>query len=136
MGTRHTTHDTRETVRRIFPVSCVLCLVSLAFFVSMFSGCASTPKTPAAPPETKAEQLDAAQKVVGAMAGGRDMTPADMKRVVKDVRTDGSARSAVQKIIGGAETPVVKYSPVTGKHYSGDLEYDPETGAKLEVIKE
>ena len=82
------------------------------------------------------EQLDAAQKVMGAMAGGRDMSPSDMKRVVRDIRTNRESQSAVQKIIGTTGDPVVKYSPVTGKHYSGDLEYDPETGAKLEVIKE
>jgi hypothetical protein len=102
----------------------------------MLSGCATAPSHPPSSVETRTEQIDAAQKVVGAMAGGRDVTPADMKRVVKDVRSNKDTGSAVEKIIGTTSEPVVKYSPVTGKHYSGDLEYDPETGAKLEVIKE
>jgi hypothetical protein len=108
-------------------------------FVLIFSGCAATPRPLSAQPssvETKADQLDAAQKVVGAVAGGRDMTPADMKRVARDVRTDKEAGSVVSEIVGTSGNPVVKYSPATGKHYSGDLEYDPETGVKLEVIKE
>ena len=43
-----------------------------------------------------------------------------------------------RKIVGAQDgaAPVVKYSPVTGKHYSGDLEFDPETGARLEVLPE
>lgn len=114
-------------------------LILLILFCSALTGCASVSHKPLVSghvAETSTEQLDAAKKVMGAVAGGRDVTPADMKRVVRDIRTNPEAQSAVQAIVGTAGDPVVKYSPVTGKHYSGDLEYDPETGAKLEVIKE
>jgi hypothetical protein len=50
------------------------------------------------------DQLDAAQKVVGAMA---------------------PAAGAVEK-----------YSPVTGKHYSGALEFEPGTGVRLIPVEE
>lgn len=57
--------------------------------------------------------------------------------VAVDIYQNEESRSAAKKILGvDAEKPVVKYSPVTGKHYSGDLEFDPETGAKLEVVPE
>lgn len=73
------------------------------------AGCA-TPLAPAGvagmSAETPRDQLDAARKVVGGMVAG-------------------SGRSAV-----------IKYSPTTGKHYSGNLDVDPETGEKLEVLAE
>ena len=116
----------------VLVVFCALCLAPCAFL----SGCATTAKKSAAAPETTADQLDAARKVMGAMAGGREVTAADMKRAAQNMRHDEESRSAVQKILGSTEKPVIKYSPVTGKHYSGDLEYDPETGAKLKVIEE
>jgi hypothetical protein len=70
-------------------------------FMIFFSGCS----TVSAPPAALHEQMDAAQKVVGAMA------PA-------------------------AGVAAEKYSPVTGKHYSGALEYEPGTGAKLIPVEE
>jgi hypothetical protein len=123
---RHMSGSLRSPIFLLLSSCWILCLA--------FSGCATMPKKPAAS-ETQAEQVDAAQKVVGAMAG-REMTAGEMKQVASDIRKDESSRSAVQKILGTTSAPVIKYSPVTGKHYSGDLEFDPETGAKLEVIKE
>ena len=103
------------------------------------SGCATAPKrpvTPVAPAETINEQIDAAQKVVGAMAN-REVSRNDLKALATDIRKEEETRSAVQAILGGSDKrPVIKYSPVTGKHYSGDLEYDPETGVKLEAVPE
>ncbi|NTV29186.1 MAG: hypothetical protein HGA80_03790 [Candidatus Omnitrophica bacterium] len=116
-----------------------MALTCVVILNGMLAGCSSAPRRPIATErtvETGPEQLDAAQKVMGAMAGGRDVTQEDMKRVARDIRSNREAQSAMQKIVGASGSPVVKYSPVTGKHYSGDLEYDPETGAKLEVIKE
>jgi hypothetical protein len=106
-------------------------------YAFLASGCATASKPPAGSKtvETVPQQIDAAQKVVSAMAG-HEMTPGDMKRVVGDIRKDGESRSAVQKILGTTEKPVIKYSPATGKHYSGELEFDPETGVKLEVVPE
>lgn len=121
----------------LFPLRQLGCC-GLALLV-LSSGCASPAKKPpegARPTETTAEQVDAVKKVMGAMGGGREISNSDMKRVARDIQTDQESRSAVEKIIGVSGSPVIKYSPVTGKHYSGDLEYDPETGARLEVIKE
>ena len=117
-----------------------LCSCVLVFLCSIwFAGCSSIPKKPAAqarPVETVDQQLEAAQKVVGAM-GNTEVSREDLKALATDLQRDQASRSAVQKIIGVSnERPVIKYSPVTGKHYSGDLEFDPETGVKLEVLKE
>lgn len=76
-----------------------------------------------------------AQKVMGGMAG-QDVSHEDMRRAVKDVQGNKGSREAVNKILGGGKPTVVKYSPLTGKHYSGDLEFDPETGVKLEILPE
>jgi len=100
------------------------------------AGCATAPKplTTGKTVETVDEQLNAAQKVMGGMAH-KDMSRGDLIRFGQDLRKDPEARSAVQKITAPF-APVIKYSPVTGKHYSGDLEFDPETGVKLEILPE
>jgi PBP1b-binding outer membrane lipoprotein LpoB len=86
----------------------VLCLVLF------LSGCATAPKASVSPVDQK------------------------FQAVAVDVYQNPESRSAAEKILGvnADDKPVVKYSPVTGKHYSGDLEFDPETGARLEVVKE
>jgi hypothetical protein len=61
------------------------------------------------------------------------MDEAKMKEVARQIQTDKEAQSAIQAISGSLEgsDSHIKYSPVTGKRYSGDMEYDPETGVKL-----
>ncbi len=99
----------------------------------LFGGCASGRSS--APKETPNDQFDMAQKVMGGMTG-RDVSNSDMKRMIRDVQTDPGSRDAANKILGAGKPVVVKYSPVTGKHYSGELEVDPETGVKLEILPE
>ena len=94
-------------IKGFFFVSCALCLVPF------FSGCVTVPK-----PSVNSDD----QK---------------LQAVAIDLYKNEDSRSAAQKILGvNTDKPVIKYSPVTGKHYSGDLEFDPETGAKLEVVKD
>lgn len=110
--------------------------IGLALFLG---GCASPAKVPLSghSSESAREQLEAAEKVVGGMTG-RPVSREDMNRVARELRTNEDSRSAVQKIIGlGSEDPPVeKYSPLTGRHYSGRLEYEPGTGVKLLPIVE
>ncbi len=94
-------------IKWLFFVPCALC------FVSFFSGCATAPK-----PSVSAND----QK---------------LQAVAIDLQKNPESRQAAEKILGvNTDHPVVKYSPVTGKHYSGDLEFDPETGAKLLKVEE
>jgi hypothetical protein len=95
----------------------------------------SRPVGSAKPPESVEQQMDAAQKVLGGMAG-HPVTAEQMKRLTGDMQKNEDTRALVRKITGGQEAPVIKYSPITGKHYSGDLDIDPETGAKLEILPE
>jgi hypothetical protein len=117
---------------------CSLWIVVTVFFSSVLSGCASAGRDPSGvvkPVETADQQLDAVQKVLGGMSG-RDVTSGQMKRLTQDIQKNEDTRAVVRKIIGAETAPVIKYSPVTGKHYSGDLDVDPETGVKLEVLPE
>ena len=75
----------------------------MAFAVLLCSGCASVPQAGKSP-EGAREQIEAAKKVVGAMAPSKNAGE--------------------------------KYSPVTGKHYSGTLEFEPGTGARLIPVEE
>ena len=84
-------------------------LICSFFLLLSLAGCATSgpgAAAPVKPAETVGQQLDAARKVVGGM------------------------------VVGTGRAPVIKYSPTTGKHYSSDLEFDPETGEKLEVLPE
>lgn len=74
------------------------------FCLLFFVGCAASGPATLKPAESVGVQMDAAQKVVGALSPDK----------------------------GAAE----KYSPVTGKHYSGALEYEPGTGVKLVPVGE
>ena len=51
----------------------------------------------------------------------------------------GTQMEAARKVVGAMSPDkgtVEKYSPLTGKHYSGALEYEPGTGAKLIPVEE
>ncbi len=123
----HVTRHASRISMASMHASCVLCLVTY------MAGCATTPKSaPVKPVETVDQQLEAARKVVGGMAN-RDLSREELIKFGQGLNRDPEAKTAVQKIVAPSAAPVIKYSPVTGKHYSGDLEYDPETGVKLEV---
>ncbi len=108
--------------------------IAALFFCVLLAGCATAPKPlgTGKSPETIDEQLEAAQKVVGGMAN-KDMSREDLIKFGQNLKKDPEAQIAVQKITAPA-APVIKYSPVTGKHYSGDVDIDPETGVKLQIL--
>ena len=79
----------------------------ILFLSIVLAGCATS--RPVKPLESIPQQIDVAKKVVGALAPSAS---------------------------GPTNVVVEKYSPVTGKHYSGVLDYEPGTGVKLIPIKE
>ncbi|NLE64351.1 MAG: hypothetical protein GX606_00305 [Elusimicrobia bacterium] len=90
------------------------CVLFSFLLVPFFSGCATTRSSAAVTP-----------------------TDRGLQAVAVDIYQNRESRSAAEKILGvGYKKPVMKYSPATGKHYSGDLEFDPETGVRLEVVPE
>ncbi|MEI8012553.1 MAG: hypothetical protein WCI27_08790 [Candidatus Omnitrophota bacterium] len=46
------------------------------------------------------------------------------------------AAKKVTAAMAPAGVPAEKYSPVTGRHYSGALEFEPGTGVKLVPVEE
>ncbi|MBF0569381.1 MAG: hypothetical protein HQL18_01210 [Candidatus Omnitrophica bacterium] len=94
----------------------VFCFLLFAYCLLVVAGCATTKPAPTGSAATVDQKFQA---------------------VAVDIYKNEDSRSAAQKILGVTnDKPVIKYSPVTGKHYSGDLEFDPETGAKLKVVEE
>ena len=58
---------------------------------------------------------------------------------VKQPDSFSTQMEAAKKIVGAMSPDkgsVEKYSPVSGKHYSGALEYEPGTGVKLLPVEE
>lgn len=81
--------------------------------------------------ETTKEAVSAMGVVAGSYTG-KPMTEAELQQKAKEIDADPEAQSAIQAI---TSAPQIKYSPVTGKRYSADLEYEPETGAKLLLLE-
>jgi len=77
--------------------------------------------------ETTKEAVSAMGVVAGSYMG-KPMTEEEIQQKAKEIDADPEARSAIEAI---TSAPQIKYSPVTGKRYSADMEYEPETGAKL-----
>ena len=78
-----------------------------------------------------------AVKTIAETVSGQEMSDKDVNKLIKDLRTDPEAQSAVKVIkdsLSGDDAGRIKYSPATGKRYAPHLEYDPETGVKLEYV--
>ena len=108
----------------------------LCFLIAAgLSACASSRATDLAvtsEQENPQEAVSALGEVAESYAG-RQLTEEEKRALVKDIQKDPEAQSAVKAIADSMETNTakIKYSPATGKRYSADLEYDPETGVKL-----
>ena len=82
------------------------------------------------------EDVYDAATALGSVAGswtGEEMTEQELQEAAKRLQKDPEAKSAIESISTsfGRDKVQVKYSPATGKRYSADMEYDPETGVKL-----
>ncbi|MBF0385047.1 MAG: hypothetical protein HQL27_04165 [Candidatus Omnitrophica bacterium] len=82
--------------------------------------------------ETVKDALSAIEGIAEAVSG-KKLSDEELRALTEGLKNDKDARSAVQKITEGISSGnrQLKYSPATGKRYSADLEYDPETGVKL-----
>jgi hypothetical protein len=90
----------------------------------------------AARPESQRDAIKAIESVTGAMAG-KEMTEADMKRLIKDLRDDPEAQSAIRVISGQTESAVTaRYCPITGRHYSPRVLVCPIHGVDLIPIRD
>ena len=115
------------TVCRAF-IFLILCII--------LSSC-QTAGVPGTKRESAAE-VKGAVKTIAETVSGQEMTDEDVDKLMKDLKNDPEAQSAVKVIqdsLSGEKAGRVKYSPVTGKRYSPHMEYDPETGVKLEYVE-
>lgn len=104
--------------------------IILCGVLTTFLGCASNRAH-----KVSHQDMQAIGQIVNTVSG-QDMTPAQIQKMAQDIQKDPASKEAVEKILFGQQDRVIKYSPKTGKHYSGHLEFDPETGVKLEVLPE
>lgn len=87
------------------------------------------------------ENLEDVQQAIGTVAGalsGQPMSKEDVNKLMRDIRTNPDSRSAVESMATTMDPQNrgrVKYSPATGKRYAPHLEYDPETGVRLEYLE-
>jgi hypothetical protein len=106
-------------------------------WVALLSSCQSA-RMPAKSLDESAEDVQRAVGAVAGALGGKAMSEEEVKRLAHDLRTDENAKTAVKSITAAMDPQQpgrVKYSPATGKRYAPHLEYDPETGVKLEYVK-
>ncbi len=72
-------------------------------------------------------------KTVSEAIVGRNLSKDEAANLTKSIVKDRETQVVIKEI-GNAVIPGkvrVKYSPATGKRYSADMEYCPETGVKL-----
>ena len=116
-------------------------LAALAPLVFM-SGCAVIQSPAPAlirrnPEETPQETVTAVETLVEGISG-EEVNEEDLRALVKDLRSDEEARTAVQAIAEGM-TPqkiVIKFCPICGKKYSPHLLTCPEHAVELQSVEE
>lgn len=85
--------------------------------------------------ETKetTQEIESALSSVSEAISGQPLTDEQRKSLIRDLKNNKEAQSAVQAITDSmsGQKVKIKYSPVTGKRYAPNMEYDPETGVKL-----
>jgi hypothetical protein len=99
-----------------------------------FTGCQTThPKTPAG--ESTQEQLDAVGSVTGALTG-KELTDAEKRKMLRDLKSDKEAQSAMKSISGALEVRQtgIKFCPVDGQRFSSDVDLCPTHHVKLKEL--
>ena len=101
----------------------------------LMAGCASSRNSSLAVTsknETQQEAINALEQVAASYAG-KELSEEELRKLNEDLQKDPETQSAVKAIADAMEgkNANIKYSPATGKRYSGELEVDPENGVKL-----
>lgn len=100
----------------------------------LLSGCQTM-----APVQHKTESREDVQEALSVVAGalsGKKLSEEELRDLVKQIRTDEDAQSAIQAITEsvGGQAPVAKYCPVTGRRYAPHLEVCPEHNVELKTV--
>lgn len=81
------------------------------------------------------QEQEAIRQMLNAVSS-QELSDAQIRKIAQDIQKDSDSQEAIDKILFHPQDSVIKYSPATGKHYSGHLEFDPETGVRLEALPE
>lgn len=86
--------------------------------------------------ESVYDAASALTAVTGAVSD-KELSQRELYQAVKKMKDDPEAQAAVDAVSSAFDQNdvQVKYSPATGKRYSADMEFDPETGVKLLILE-
>jgi len=106
----------------------ILICVLLMFVI----GCAAKSRVKQQGKNEVDEALSALESITESLTG-KEMDEKQRKEMIRQLRKDEEAQSAIKKIGDAIDNKniKIKYSPKTGKRYSLDMEYCPDTGVKL-----
>ena len=107
-------------------------LLSYVALAGVLSSCGSTKDIVNTKEGESSKDAASALGVVAGSYTGKPMTEEELKQKAREIEKDPEAQSAIQALTTASK---IKYSPVTGKRYSAELEYVPETGAKLLLLE-
>jgi len=108
-------------------------------FLSFLCAC-STTKSKETSAQKQSEsiknQKSALMAVVGSISD-KELSEKDLKKIVKDLKNDEEAQSAINSIKDslGRDQVKVKYCPITGKRYAPRIRQCPEHGVDLEWVE-
>jgi hypothetical protein len=108
--------------------------LAVTILAVLATGCQTTrPKTVHEPSEQEA--MDAVGTVTGALTG-KELTEAEKRKAVRDLRKDKEAQSAMRSISGALEVKQtgIKYCPVDGQRFAAELEMCPIHKVKLKEL--
>lgn len=119
------------TSRKYLPI--ILCAAGSLFL----AGCSVTAKSTPSAVSNQKETTEALRSVAGAL-GGQPVDDKKLKELVGEIRKDPQAQSAIQSVTGSlsGQNINIKYCPVDGKRYSGDLQVCPEHQVQLKKLDE
>lgn len=88
-----------------------------------------------APTETRQQEVQSIQSVVGALSG-KPVTEQDLRKLSTDIKKDKDAQAALNAIASPmTQGAHVKYCPVDGKRFGGNLKTCPDHGGELKDVE-
>ncbi len=114
--------------KSIFTLRFIISLIAMFFLTS----CATFKEKKV----TESQNMDKAlQSVAGALAG-KELSDQDIQNLKKEIQTNGEARDAVKEITNSLQQPAqVKYCPIDGQRYSGNLKWCPIHHVELKEVE-
>lgn len=128
---RQKSNEIQLMLRAVLMLCCLVCCG--AGCAGLGRGRDAQPRLMNAAAEESLEDVSSALTAVTGSVSSRHLSEEELYQAARRMRDDPEAQTAVEAVSSAFDRKDVrvKYSPVTGKRYSADLELDPETGAVL-----